>query len=266
MSILNVSKPSISAVVLLLFNLACAPFVGLPTNAESESAAAIVGRIVSADGSGKAYVAAAGECPEVRVSVNESPVSIEFDNDCAFVIGGIQPSPLVVVRVELVELGVAGTVEISGVVANELIEIIVQPGNGSLTVTVVRRAIPNPMDVLPQIIDGNNISIRLLAGLYEQGLIVDGNNFTLVGSAGENCGDQVGWTVITGDVLVEGNNATFRDIMFLGDVTLKGNNARFINVCFGGQLIVFGNNADFDDDDDDNDDDDNDDDDDDDDD
>lgn len=259
MSLLKVSKISIGAIALLLLPLGCAPFFGLPSNAESDSAAAIVGRIVSADGSGKAYVAENGVCPEVRVSVNGSPVSIEFDNNCSFVISGIQPSPLVEVRVELVELGVAGTVEISGVAANELIEIIVQPGNGSLTVTVVRRATPNPMDALPQIIDGNNTSIRLQAGLYEQGLIVNGNNFTLVGSAGENCGDQSGWTVIIGDVLINGNNATFRNIMFLGDVTLSGNNTHFINVCFGGQLIVFGNNADFDDDDDDGDDDDDDD-------
>jgi hypothetical protein len=42
-------------------------------------------------------------------------------------------------------------------------------------------------------------------------------------------------------VLINGNNATFRNIAFAGSVEVRGNNPRFINVCFGNELVVFGN-------------------------
>lgn len=236
-------KYSLFAVALLSLNHGCAPLSDLPDDAGTGGKAAIVGRIVASDEASKLLAAAGRVCPELRVSVNGSPVSIEFDVECAFVIDGIQPSELVEVRVELVDLGVAGSIEILRVTADELIEIVVEPSADSLTISVERRTAPDPAGELPRIISNNNVSILLPAALYDQGLTVNGNNFTLVGVAGNSCGSALGWTVIAGDVLVNGNNATFRNIQFAGSVTLRGNNTRFINCCFDGELIVFGNNT-----------------------
>jgi hypothetical protein len=189
--------------------------------------------------------AQAGECPDVQVSVNGMPVTIDFDDGCAFVIDDVQPAPLVEVRVALVDLGVAGTITLRDVGERELIEILVEPTENSLTVSMERRTTPQPSDGLPAMIDGNNISSELSAGVFAQNLTVSGNNFTLVGEAGQSCDDRTGWTVIEGEVLVIKNNATFRNILFAGPVELRGNNARFINCCFGESLLVFANNADF---------------------
>jgi hypothetical protein len=179
-------------------------------------------------------------CPEVLVSINGAPVGIAFGDDCAFVITGVQPSTLVEVRVELVDLGIAGTVELSDVHDGELIEILIEPTDVSLTVSVERRTTPEPADDLPVVVVDNDISIRLPAGRFVQDLTVMGDNFTLVGEAGEGCGNTSGWTVIDGEVLVTGNNTTFRNILFGGLVELRGNNARFINCCFGVELVLFG--------------------------
>jgi hypothetical protein len=95
------------------------------------------------------------------------------------------------------------------------------------------------------------------SGVFSEDLTVRGNNFGLLGEAGDSC-DDGGWTVISGDVLVLGNNATFRNIAFTGDVRVMGRNVRFINSCFDGALVRFGrepNRSDDDDDDEDDDDD-----------
>jgi hypothetical protein len=191
-------------------------------------------------------LASGEDCPDVAVTLNGSPVTIEFDDDCAFAISDIAPSELVELRVELVDQGIAGTIELSDVAEGELIEIIVTPGDDSLSLAVERRTTPDPSDELPIEIDGNNVSIKLGAGVYDQTLTVRGNHFTLVGEAGESCDDPNGWTTITGDVDVDGNKATFRNIRFEGNVELRGNKAQFINCCFGGSLVIFGNKADID--------------------
>jgi len=214
--------------------------------------AAIVGR-VSPGGIAKLLAAQSTGCPDMQVSINGSPVTIKFDEDCSFVITGVQASALVDVRIELLDLDVAGTIELSDVADGELIEILVDPADESLTISVVRRADPDPTGSLPDVIEGNNVSILLGAGVYDQGLEVRGNNFTLVGEAGDDCDDTDGWSVITGPVIVLGNNATFRNIMFEGPIELRGNNPRFIDCCLGGALEVFGNGAKFDDEDDDDD-------------
>lgn len=235
MSRRNVSIVGIS----LLLAAGCTNVPGLLV-APEQGSAVVVGRIV-VDATAQPITSAGRGCPDVRITVNGAPVSVEFDDACAFVINGIQPSELVVIRVELVELGVAGTVELARVLDGELIEIAVTPAARSLSVVVARRVLPDPSGRLPRVIEDNNVSILLPAGNYDQGLWVKGNNFTLVGEAGESCARPAGWTVITGDVLVEGNNATFRNIQFAGVVTIKANNPRFINCCFGDELLVFGN-------------------------
>jgi hypothetical protein len=245
--IMNYRGFSIAA--LALVSLAgCGTIPTLPeltdTGAGNSGGAAIVGRIAASNETAKLLASASGsECPEVHVRINGAPVSIEFGDDCAFVINEIQPAELIEVRVELVALGVAGTVELSRVLDGELIEITVEPGDDSLSVSVERRTSPVGMGAIPLVVEGNGVSIKVGAGFYEQGLWVKGNKFTLVGEAGEGCGTRDGWTVITGEVLVEGNSATFRNVHFAGPVTIKGNNPRFINCCFGDQLVIFGNNA-----------------------
>lgn len=215
--------------------------------------AVIVGRIDTGI-AGKLAVLAQLGCPDVVVTLNGSPATVVLEDDCSFVVSDVQPAEQYVVEVELVDLGVSGTVELNNVAEAEFIEILVQASDDSLTISVIRRATPDSTNDLPGLIDDNNVDIYLPAGTYDTDLTVDGNNFTLVGEAGDDCDDE-GWTVLSGDVLILKNNATFRNIRFEGLVEVEGNNATFINVCFNGELIIFGNNTDIEDDGDDDDDD-----------
>lgn len=216
--------------------------------------AAIVGRVVTSS-AGKLQTTAQLGCPTMVITLNGQAANVTVEDDCSFVIDNVQPSASYIVSVELVELDVTGSVTLSNILEAELIEIEVDADDDSLTISVVRRATPDPTDELPSLIpqNANNVEIFLGEGTYDNNLTVLGNNFTLVGEAGEDCDDE-GWTVLSGDVVIDGNNATFRNVIFLGDVQVLANNTRFINVCFGGQLVIFGNNTDFGDDDDDDDD------------
>lgn len=263
-----------AAVLALVISMALSGGCGpqpLSSGATGNTKAVIVGQI-STQNAKLLNLMQDGACPDVLVSINGSPVDIMFGDDCSFLIDQIQPAALVELRVELVGLGIAGTVELSDVLEGELIEILVEPTDDSLTISVLRRTMPDPAMVLPEIIEDNNVSLSIPAGLYEQGLEVRGNKFTLVGEAGEGCDDVDGWTEITGEVVILGNAATFQNIKFSGPVELHGNAARFINCCFGDVLEIFGNavkigddddsdgkDDEVDDDDDDNDDDDDDD-------
>lgn len=207
--------------------------------------AAIVGQVVAGSGTGKFLAAAQAGCPAFTVTLNGSPATVTVDDDCSFVINDVQPATSYVLAVELTDLGITGTVTITNVVEAELIEIEVEAGADSLTISVVRRATPEPLSDLPSLIqqNQNNVEIFLQDGTYDTDLTVEGNNFTLVGVAGENC-DADGWTMLTGDIIINGNNATFRNVQFLGSVEVHGNNASFVNVCFDGELVIFGHNTD----------------------
>ncbi|MGE3180110.1 MAG: hypothetical protein AB7N71_00640 [Phycisphaerae bacterium] len=229
----------------------CAPLAPSGDNGR----AVIVGQIASNSQTAKLLAAAQanGDCPELLIMLDGTPVTVEFAEDCSFVITDIAPAALVALRVEVVDLGVAGTVELADVLADELIEIVVEPTDVSLSVSVERRLTPEPVDTLPTIIDGNNVSIRAPAGTFATGLEVDGNKFTLIGVAGDDCDDTAGWTVIEGAVVIDGNKATLQNIYFAGPVQLRGNKPLFINCCFGDGFEVFGNGSRFADDDDDDD-------------
>lgn len=239
-------KERILGIVVVTSIFSLIPGCGQGGTQDPTGSAVIVGRVESG-GVGKLAVSAQLACPELNVRLNGSPVTIVLEDDCSFVVGDVQPAANYVVEVELVDLGVSGTVELGDVTEAEFIEILVQADADSLTLSVVRRAAPEPVDDLPEVVDDNNVDIFLPAGTYDTNLTVDGNNFTLVGEAGDNC-DGEGWTVLTGDVLILKNNATFRNVRFDGLVEVEGNNATFINVCFQGELIIFGNNTDIDDD------------------
>lgn len=206
----------------------------------SDQGAAIVGRVTSSDAAGKLLARAQGSlCPEVLISLNGSPADVVFGEDCSFVIDEVQAAPLIELRVEVPQLAISGTLELTNVTDAELIEIVVDVGLDSLSVGVVRRAQPGaPGNVLPPIITDDNVTIQLSAGVFEQSLQVLGNNFTLIGQAGAVCGDP-GWTVLMGDVEIVGNNATFRNIEFVGTVKVLGNNTQFIHCCFDGALVAF---------------------------
>jgi hypothetical protein len=236
---------------------------GMESPGAATGSAAIVGRVVSG-GAGKFQTTAQVACPALVVTLNGSAVDVVVDDDCSFLIDDVAPAASYVVGVNLPDLQIEGTVTISGVSEAELIEIEVDADDDSLSITVVRRATPDPVSDLPTEIpqNQNTVEIFLPAGTYDGDLTVQGNNFTLVGEAGDDCAGD-GWTVMTGNVAIHGNNATFRNVLFLGNVDVFGNNTNFINVCFDGQLVIFGRNTDFDeddgnDDDDDDDDDDND--------
>ena len=202
----------------------------------SANGAVITGRIMAADGSSKL----AQGCSDAIVKLNGIPATVDFDDDCAFVVTGVEPTELLEVRIELPELQVSGTVEISNVIAGELIEIEVAGTDERLSITVLRRAAFEPSDELPSMITRNNVHLVIGSGDHTEDLTVRGNNFALLGESGASCGAE-GWTVISGDVLVLGNNAIFRNIAFTGDVRVMGNNARFIHSCFDGTFLRFGN-------------------------
>lgn len=231
-----------------------------PNDLESSAhSASIIGRISdtssSLDGTS---LAAGGYCPEVVFTLNGSPVQIHVDDDCSFVLSDVFPSDFVVLRIEIPEQSVSGSVELEDIAEGELIEILVRVDSHSLVIAVVRRARPNQLNELPEVIYRNNVEVMIEEGVYVQDLTVNGNNFVLVGEHGRDCDDS-GWSVLDGRVVVSKNNATFRNIVFAGPVIVRGNNARFINCCIDGELILFGNNTDIDhrdhDDDDDDDDD-----------
>ena len=203
--------------------------------------AVIVGTVSASGSTGKALAwQGATECPEVNVALNGNPADIIFDDDCSFLVENVAPADLVELKVEIPSLGIAGSVQLLTVTDAELIEIEVAVGVDSLTISVERRATPQPGPALPSVIDDNNVTIQLPAGIYTQSLTVNGNNFALVGAAGKDCSSTDGWTVIDGTVLVKGNNATFRNVMFLGTVEVRANNTKFINCCFDGSLVTFG--------------------------
>ncbi|MBN1847503.1 MAG: DUF4382 domain-containing protein [Deltaproteobacteria bacterium] len=86
---------------------------------------------------------------------------------------------------------------------------------------------------LPHTVNGNHISLYLPEGIYQQNLLVNGNDFRITGEAGsDGCSSDDGWSVIRGDVSINGNNAVFKNIYFDGEVEINGNNADFINCCF----------------------------------
>lgn len=207
----------------------------------SGGGAAIVGRLVTTGGSAKLQsVTQPGGCPAVVVTLDGAPATIVFDEDCGFLVTGVRPTAVLELRVELPALGISGTVEIQQVVEGELIEIEVESSDVALSLAVLRRAEPVASITLPVVITGNNVTLQIGSGVYEQELTVDGNNFTLIGPTRDDC-DGSDWSRISGPVVVSGNNATFRNIALDGSVEVRGNNARFINCCFDGELLVFGN-------------------------
>lgn len=228
--------------------LAAAPLLlvsGCPldtaSTAGSPGGAVIVGRLSFAGDSAKLLAAQGIDCPEVVVTLNGVGVTVVFDDDdCSFLVSDVEPAALLALRVDLPDLGVAGTAEIRNVADGEFIEVEILTGDDSLSLVIARRAEPGPPAALPDVITANNVTIQLEDGAIDHGLTVRGNNFTLVGIAGENC-DAPGWSVITDSVQVDGNNATFRNIAFRGAVEVRGNNAKFINCCFDGRLVIFGN-------------------------
>jgi len=87
------------------------------------------------------------------------------------------------------------------------------------------------MDQLPGSVTANNVKICLEPGAYNNRLAIERNNFTLIGTAGSSCSSG-GWTELKGPVVINGNNATFKNIKFSGAIDEKGNNTRFINSCY----------------------------------
>jgi hypothetical protein len=206
--------------------------------------ASILGSISTAGTNSDASILAAGEdCPELIVTLNGNPATIVFEDDCSFLISGVQPSENVSLRIELPGQGMSATIELEDVVEGELIEIRVEVGSNALSISVVRRSEPEPVYEIPEVITENNVTILVPAGRYEQDLTVLKNNFTLIGEASDDCGDVGDWTLIKGRVILDGNNATFRNIAFDGPVEVLGNNTHFIYCCFDGVLVLFGNNT-----------------------
>ena len=100
-------------------------------------------------------------------------------------------------------------------------------------VVVINPAVKADCAFLPKVINENNITIYLPDGLYEQDLIIYGNNFTLKGVTNDPSLSQCS-TILACNIEIQGNNTTFENINFVGDnISDYGNNTQFNNCCFG---------------------------------
>src|SRR5262245_35255420 len=109
---MNHNHVGLAAVACLSLAFGCST-VSTPSRGgnRGSSTAAIVARIATpANTAARLVNAQTGGCPVVQVNVNGAPVSVQFDDTCAFVIDDVQPAPTVTVRVALVDLGVAGAI------------------------------------------------------------------------------------------------------------------------------------------------------------
>ncbi|MBW2201534.1 MAG: hypothetical protein JRF71_12000 [Deltaproteobacteria bacterium] len=84
---------------------------------------------------------------------------------------------------------------------------------------------------LPETVTDNDETYMLAPGMYDNGLTIYGNNFTLIGNDVESC-NSTNQTEIVGDVVIYGNNATFENIKFNGSVIENWTGAQFIDCCF----------------------------------
>jgi hypothetical protein len=130
--------------------------------------------------------------------------------------------------IEFEDIGIGNYMKIFGLMACE---------NGGIpfyAFIIITSDEPDEEDYgLPPVVNENNVSRFLPADTYRQDLVVNGNNFRLTGEAGsEGCGSEDGWSLIRGEVSINGNNAVFENIRFEGKVKEKGNNTKFINCCF----------------------------------
>ena len=100
-------------------------------------------------------------------------------------------------------------------------------------IVVAEKDVPEDCDWvnnLPRLVTDNNEKICLESGKYRNSLTVNANNFTLTGEADDECYDD-DWTVLSGNVTINGHNATFENVKFTGVVDENGYNIRFINCC-----------------------------------
>jgi hypothetical protein len=90
----------------------------------------------------------------------------------------------------------------------------------------------NWVDELPSWVTDNNVRLCLNSDIYPNSLTVNGNNFMLIGEAGNDCENDTYWTIVSGNVTINGNNVTFENIKFTGEIVENGNNIIFKNCCF----------------------------------
>ena len=109
----------------------------------------------------------------------------------------------------------------------------------------ILRPAPEPPQPNTIIIKRNKISFFLPAGKYKKNIDVAGNKVRFLGQAGEKCDDDDGWTILKGQVRINGNKAKFANIKFKDSVIINGNKAKFYNVVFEDIVIDDGNNTKF---------------------
>lgn len=186
---------------------------------------------------------AADSCPNIDVQVNGAPVDVQTGSACNLFLSALPTGDLTVtVTID----GIAGTINLTGVVAGEVVEVEVQAGEGRLNIDVLRYTESGDSG-LPAVVREDDVHLELPAGRYDQTLTVTGSGFQLVGEAGSDCASD-GWTTISGAVVVRGNDASFTGIKFLGPVTVLGDNVSFTRVCFENRLLILGDSPDVPDD------------------
>ena len=247
----------VGASFLLIGLVGCGSDGSYPASGETVNGSAVLlGQLASSAPIDVTQPDLVGECPNVAVSINGSPATLELGESCDFLIRDVPAVEQVEITVVLPDQGIVGSIELTNVEDGEILALEVISGFDSLSLAVDRRISPTVEEVLPEIITENDVGLSLPAGLFDQDLTIDGNAFSLTGEAGAACSienaDPVGgeegveviieedWTTIGGTVQINGYGAIFQNIKFLGPVEVRSKDASFINCCFGGDLLIFG--------------------------
>jgi hypothetical protein len=232
---------------MLLGLVACGSGRGSSDNGSqpvARKSASLVGTVVDVSARTAARFAAAeadGFCPDIQIESGGTPISVQTSPDCKLFVADIPPGDLnLVVSIE----GIQGAISLADVAQGEVVEIEIRAGDGTLEMAVLRQAAPQ-QDILPEVVEDDGVAIQLPAGTFDQGLTVNGDEFTLTGAAPDQggCEASEGWTVITGPVELNGDYAIVQNVKFLSVVTVSGDDAIFTNVCFGDRLVVVGGDS-----------------------
>jgi len=108
---------------------------------------------------------------------------------------------------------------------------------------LIIRSLPPEPDPDTVVIRRNKVTINLPAGESNKNLRIEGNKVRVIGQSGADCENNDGWTVLKGNVLVNGNKVEFHNIWFEDKVVIEKNNAEFENAVFKDDVVDRGNNT-----------------------
>ncbi|MCA9552595.1 MAG: hypothetical protein KC933_21355 [Myxococcales bacterium] len=169
--------------------------------------------------------------PSIVITVNGEDRRVRLDADGVFV---MQDLPTGDITFTLESDRFRGSITIKDVQPAETVDLSLSLDGTGILMQVTRREVREPRSLPdaagPIRIDGNNVIYHLDARTYEGDIEIRGNNVTLVGPRSEDC-NQEAMAVVTGDLLVTGNNVRIIDVLVLGQVDIRGQGVRRHQLC-----------------------------------